>query len=59
MRKHVILFLKVTCGKTETLSCPHCGSTKAPYKVKARGKFQDIPSYRCSERQCDLPFTVR
>jgi len=39
--------------------CPHCGSTKKPYKVKARGKFTDIPSYRCSERQCDLPFTVR
>lgn len=39
--------------------CPHCGSLKAPYKVKARGKFQDIPSYRCSERACDLPFTVR
>lgn len=39
--------------------CPHCGSIKTPYKVKARGKFQDIPSYRCSERACDLPFTVR
>jgi transposase-like protein len=39
--------------------CPHCASAKAPYKVKARGKFQDIPSYRCSERACDLPFTVR
>lgn len=39
--------------------CPHCGSLKKPYKVKARGKFTDIPSYRCSERQCDLPFTVR
>jgi len=39
--------------------CPHCGTAKAPYKVKARGKFKDIPSYRCSERQCDLPFTVR
>lgn len=39
--------------------CPHCGSTKQPYKVKARGKFKDIPSYRCSERQCDNPFTVR
>lgn len=39
--------------------CPHCGSLKAPYKVKARGKFTDIPSYRCSERACDLPFTVR
>ncbi len=39
--------------------CPHCGSLKTPYKVRARGKFQDIPSYRCSERACDLPFTVR
>jgi len=39
--------------------CPHCGSLKTPYKVKARGKFKDIPSYRCAERQCDLPFTVR
>lgn len=38
--------------------CPHCGSTKY-YKVKARGKFQDIPSYRCANRECDLPFTVR
>nr|WP_230679841.1 IS1595 family transposase [Pontibacter sp. 172403-2] len=32
---------------------------KKPYNVKPRGKFKDIPSYRCSERQCDLPFTVR
>ena len=39
--------------------CPHCGSLKPPYKVKARGKFTDIPTYRCSERACDLPFTVR
>src|SRR5665213_2631753 len=39
--------------------CPHCGSLKKPYKVKARCKFKDIPSYRCSERLCDLPFTVR
>jgi transposase-like protein len=39
--------------------CPHCGSAKKPYNVKPRGKFQDIPSYRCSERECDLPFTVR
>lgn len=38
--------------------CPHCGSEKH-YKVKARGKFQDIPSYRCANRTCDLPFTVR
>ena len=39
--------------------CPHCGSAKKPYKVKPRGKFTDIPSYRCSDRDCDLPFTVR
>lgn len=39
--------------------CPHCGSCKAPYKVKPRGLFKDIPSYRCAERGCDLPFTVR
>lgn len=38
--------------------CPHCGSEKY-YKVKPRGKFQDIPSYRCANRKCDLPFTVR
>jgi transposase-like protein len=38
--------------------CPHCGSEKY-YKVKPRGKFKDIPSYRCANRQCDLPFTVR
>lgn len=39
--------------------CPHCGSAKKPYSVKPRGKFQDIPSYRCSESGCKLPFTVR
>src|SRR5258707_841597 len=38
--------------------CPHCGNEKY-YKVKARGKFQDIPSYRCADRKCGLPFTVR
>lgn len=38
--------------------CPHCGSEKS-YVVKARGKFADIPSYRCGNRACDLPFTVR
>jgi len=38
--------------------CPHCGSVKY-YKVKARGKFTDIPSYRCGIRECGLPFTVR
>jgi transposase-like protein len=38
--------------------CPHCGNPKF-YKVKARGKFQDIPSYRCADRSCGLPFTVR
>ncbi len=39
--------------------CPHCGSIKTPYKVKSRIKFKDIPSYRCSEKGCDLPFTIR
>lgn len=39
--------------------CPHCGSDKSPYSVKPRGKFTDIPSYRCSEKECGLPFTVR
>lgn len=38
--------------------CPHCGNEKY-YKVKARGKFTDIPSYRCADRKCGLPFTVR
>ncbi len=38
--------------------CPHCNSEKY-YTVKSRGKFQDIPSYRCANRKCDLPFTVR
>lgn len=27
--------------------------------MKARGKFKDIPSYRCANRVCDLPFSVR
>ncbi len=42
--------------------CPHCGSMKTPYKVKSRSRnveMQNIPSYRCSERVCDLPFSVR
>ncbi len=40
--------------------CPHCGSIKEPYNVKSRSrKFPDIPSYRCSEKGCQLPFTVR
>ena len=38
--------------------CPHCGSSKHN-KVTARGKFKDIPSYRCGEKGCYLPFTVR
>ena len=38
--------------------CPHCGSEKY-YRVKPRGKFQDRPSYRCANRECDLPYTVR
>lgn len=38
--------------------CPHCGSNKF-YRAKPRGRFIDIPSYRCANRACDLPFTVR
>lgn len=38
--------------------CPHCGSEKY-YKVKSRTIFVDIPSYRCANRPCDLPFSVR
>lgn len=38
--------------------CPHCGSEKY-YRVTPRGNFKDIPSYRCGNRPCDLPFTVR
>lgn len=41
-----------------TIRCPHCSSEKH-YKVKSRGKFKDIPSYRCGNRVCDLPFSVR
>lgn len=41
------------------VACPHCGSTKKPKKVAVRGKLKDIPSYRCSETLCALPFTVR
>lgn len=40
-------------------ACPHCGSIKTPYKVASRLKLKGIPSYRCSESQCKLPFTVR
>ncbi len=42
--------------------CSHCGSMKTPYKVKSRSRLpelQNIPTYRCSERSCNLPFTVR
>ncbi|MBS1771605.1 MAG: IS1595 family transposase [Bacteroidetes bacterium] len=42
--------------------CPHCGSVKKPYNVKARSKvaaIQEIPHYRCAEKECSLPFTVR
>lgn len=51
-------FLEELRWKGEPI-CPHCGSAKKPYKVTPRGKFKDIPSYRCSDRSCDLPFTVR
>lgn len=39
--------------------CPHCASAKEPKRVEARGKFKDIPTYRCTEKGCYLPFTVR
>ena len=42
--------------------CPHCGSIKKPYSVKPRSKsaeLKDTPHYRCSEKGCQLPFTVR
>ena len=38
---------------------PHWSALKTPYNSKVRRKFTDIPSYRCSERTCDLPFKVR
>lgn len=38
--------------------CPHCGNEEY-YIVKPRGKFKDIPSYRCKNRECDLPFSAR
>lgn len=42
--------------------CPHCGSLKKPYNVKSRSnsvELKDVPHYRCSEKECQLPFTVR
>lgn len=39
--------------------CPHCNSFKKPYEVAPRSKYGDVPSYRCSERKCDLPYSVR
>lgn len=39
--------------------CPHCGTGKHPYNIKTRSRIFSMPSYRCSERYCDLPFTVR
>lgn len=52
-------FLELTRWADNGPVCPHCGSSKKPYNVKSRGMFKDIPSYRCSDRDCDLPFTVR
>lgn len=43
----------------DTPVCPHCASVKTPYRVKPRGMFKEIPSYRCAEKECGLPFTVR
>ncbi len=40
--------------------CPHCGSTKV-YVTKNRSKNeakQQIPSYRCANKECDKKFTV-
>jgi hypothetical protein len=40
--------------------CPHCNSKKPPYIVRTRSKlFYDLPYYRCSDRNCNLPFNVR
>jgi transposase-like protein len=42
--------------------CPHCGSVKTPYNVSPRSNnpiTKQIPHYRCSEKECQLPFTVR
>ena len=44
---------------SENRYCPHCGSLKKPYNVKSRGKDKTIPSYRCSESLCNLPFTIK
>jgi hypothetical protein len=50
---------KAACGSSEKGKTSLLRSTKAPYSVKAHGKFQDIPSYRCDEKGCKLPFTIR
>lgn len=40
--------------------CPHCGSIKEPYKVKTRyGIDKNVPAYRCSEKECNLQFTIK
>ncbi|MBL7712348.1 MAG: IS1595 family transposase [Chitinophagaceae bacterium] len=43
------------------ISCPHCGSEKI-YVVKTRSanpELKDINSYRCGNRECDMPFTCK
>ena len=51
-------FLESILWENNTQFCPHCNSKKY-YKVKSRNKFKDIPSYRCADRRCDLPYTIR
>lgn len=44
---------------SDGIYCPHCGSIKQPYKVASRTKMKDAPTYRCSEKECQLPFTIK
>lgn len=53
-------FLESLRWKDGVIKCPHCGSDKSHYIVKARGRnAKEVKSYRCAERRCDLPFTVK
>jgi len=38
--------------------CPHCGTAKKPNIIKSRSKIRNISTYRCTEWECNLPFTV-
>lgn len=52
-------FLEKQWWKNEIV-CPHCGTIKEPYKVKSRyGKDKNVPAYKCSEKECNLSFTVK